>query len=104
MCAPEDLDSARGHALTGHLGQHLPAESVAGLPHGGQRLRTEREFNRLLARCSDVRKSHPVGRQEGREGMDQHLGDTERVGNHACMLAARAPETVERVASYVVTA
>ena len=69
-----------------------------------QRIVIEVFLDRLLPRRANIRKPHAVGRQQGRERMDKHLGHSKGVGDQAGVLAAGAAEAIERVARHIVAA
>src|SRR5262249_16950141 len=104
MRAHKDLYLAGRNALAFDL---LPGRFSEQCPYARDRLEglaAKRKLDGLLARRADVGEAHAVGRKQRREGVNENARHAERVGYQAGMLAARAPEAVERVMRDVVAA
>ena len=102
--AADELDPRVGNVLLPELRLGLAGEIVEErrkLRHQGV---VERRLDGLLPQRPDVGETHPVGREDAGEGVDQHRRHAERVGHQAGVLAAGAAEAIQGVAGHVVAA
>ena len=88
------LDLAWRDALAGDLGLCRLAKRCADAGYRRERLVTESEFNCLFTRGAYVGQAHTVGREQRREGVDEHARHAKCVGDQTCVLATRAAEAV----------